>query len=134
PTTDSRNCGACGNVCPSLVCQNGRCLSEDEADRVASGCAGGEVFCAREDGYCADLQTNSLNCGACGNACLVGDCVGGACGGGGLQNCAPPLSVCGDACVDLTSDSINCGACGVTCGADDICLQGMCRLGCLDRT
>jgi hypothetical protein len=120
------DCGACGTRCPSLVCQDGRCLSEDEAD-AAGKCSPGETFCNLEDGYCADLQTDALNCGACGNMCPVNNCSGGVCGGGGIQNCAPPFAVCGDACVDTSSDQLNCGTCGKACAAGETCQQGSCQ-------
>jgi len=115
-------------LCAVNNCTGGVC---GEAGAPLQNCAPPRVVC---DGACVDLQTDALNCGACGTTCPVNNCSGGVCGGGGIQNCAPPFAVCGDACVDLTSDSINCGACGVVCGEDDICLQGTCTLACLDRT
>ena len=42
-------------------------------------CASGETVCGS---VCANLQSSSTNCGACGNACVGGaPCVGGRCGG-----------------------------------------------------
>ena len=125
--TSPLDCGACGTRCPSLVCQGGICLSEEEAD-AAGNCLPGETFCALEDGYCADLQTDALNCGACGEQCAVNNCTGGVCGeaSASLQNCAPPFAVCGDACVDTSSDARNCSACGLACGTDEVCSSALC--------
>src|SRR5262249_46448921 len=76
-SSDAGSCGACGVRCPSLVCRDGRCLSDEEAD--SGPCAPGETFCDLEDGYCADLQTNLLNCGQCGTTCSTGEaCSDGA--------------------------------------------------------
>jgi hypothetical protein len=131
--TSPLDCGKCGTRCPSLVCQEGRCLSEDEADQIGAlqlQCTEGFILCPNSEDpshpACFDLQTDPLNCGACGNKCLVNNCSGGVCGGGGIQNCAPPFAVCGDACVDTSSDALNCGACGNACAAGETCQQGAC--------
>lgn len=68
-------------------------------------CATGDACCA---GRCSSLQTDSLNCGACGNVC------------GAAQGC------CAGRCVALDT-SADCGACGQTCPAGDVCRQGLCR-------
>jgi hypothetical protein len=53
--TDAKNCGACGNVCPTA---NPNC------------CAG----------KCTNTQTDVNNCGACGKACATGQrCTAGVC-------------------------------------------------------
>jgi len=131
--TSPLDCGACGTRCPSLVCQEGRCLSEDEADQLGAlelQCTEGFTLCPNVEDpshpACFDLLTDALNCGACGNVCPVNNCSEGFCGGGGIQNCAPPFAVCGDACVDTSSDPLNCGACGIACGAGETCQQGSC--------
>jgi hypothetical protein len=131
--TSPLDCGACGTRCPSLVCQEGRCLSEDEADQLGAlelQCTEGFTLCPNVEDpshpACFDLLTDALNCGACGNVCPVNNCSEGVCGGGGIQNCAPPFAVCGDACVDTSSDPLNCGACGIACGAGETCQQGAC--------
>jgi hypothetical protein len=53
--TDAKNCGACGNVCPTA---NPNC------------CAG----------KCTNTQTDNNNCGTCGTVCPTGKtCKAGAC-------------------------------------------------------
>jgi hypothetical protein len=53
--TDAKNCGACGNVCPTA---NPNC------------CAG----------KCTNTQTDVNNCGACGTKCATGQkCTAGKC-------------------------------------------------------
>ena len=124
--TSPLDCGACGTRCPSLVCQEGRCLSEEEAD-AAGIVAGGDVL--RPRGWLLRRSADRpLNCGACGEQCAVNDCTGGVCGdaSASFQNCAPPFAVCGGACVDTSSDPLNCGACGVACGTDEVCSNLLC--------
>jgi hypothetical protein len=75
---DPENCGECDNVCvapPGSVpgCVESTCSYE---------CTGGRADCngVAVDGCEADLQSDSENCGACGNACdgELG-CVNGTC-------------------------------------------------------
>ena len=123
---DSGNCGACGQGCSreTPICSGGRCVATEDAGPIQN-CAPPFAFC---DGVCVNLQTDPLNCGACGEECGVNDCTGGVCGeaSASLQNCAPPFAVCGGACVDTSSDPLNCGACGVACAAGETCQQGAC--------
>ena len=128
--TSSLDCGACGTRCPSLVCQAGRCLSEDEADRVGAlklQCVEGMDFCDLEEGYCADLSQDSLNCGACGFACPANAplCFGGNCYVQGQDNCPEGLQRCGETCVSFF-DETNCGGCGIFCSPGTTCQGGVC--------
>jgi hypothetical protein len=81
-------------------------------------CATGSTSCG---GACTNLQTDNLNCGACGTTCNAGSsCVAGAC------TCAPPANrVCLGQCVDDQTDAANCGGCGNTCGIGT-CNSGAC--------
>jgi hypothetical protein len=133
--TSSLDCGTCGTRCPSLVCQDGRCLSEEEADsRGSTGleCDPNETIC---DGVCAYLPTDPSNCGACGNACNfnVASCQDGTCVFRPDETCPTGQIQCGatccDACpsgtvncgsdpplcVDVLTDPTNCGLCGTVC-------------------
>jgi hypothetical protein len=79
------------------------------------------------DGQCVNPQTDHANCGACGNACPVGEsCVSGVC----LLPCEGGLAACADggeqACVDTDADETNCGACGLDCRAGRPCVGGHC--------
>ena len=86
PIDDVQNCGACGNACPAgQACVNGACSG-------FTGCGPGQMngFCNLDAGAghaccpsvgCTNLMTDSLNCGACGNACPGAlTCVNGMCG------------------------------------------------------
>ena len=121
------DCGACGSRCSSLLCENGRCLSEEEADaRVNSAlqCAPDETIC---DGRCVYLPTDPRHCGACGNACdfNVASCQNGECVVRPGKSCVYG-QLCGATCVDTTSDPANCGACGIACLAGDVCRGSLC--------
>lgn len=70
-------------------------------------------------GQCADLKTDSMNCGKCGTTCPMGaTCVQGSC------QCGPNQTKCGTACVDTQTDVANCGKCGTVCGADAGAIMG----------
>ena len=93
-------------------------------------CEVGETQCK---GSCFDLQTDLLNCGACGNVCGVTElCVAGAC----VANC--PAATCGDlgmtdcsgVCSYLQSDEQNCGSCGNACSSGQLCLSAVCTTSC----
>jgi hypothetical protein len=124
-STNSNHCGACGEVCPGiggLVCTGGRC-----------GCPPGWTDCSQApnvpqgtEGYCADLRSNTGNCGACGFSCAAGQtCDGGHCRGSGAAQCAAGLTDCSGTCVDLQSDANNCGACNGVCPSFR-CEKGVC--------
>lgn len=142
PTSDSANCGACGNACaPDQECANGSC-------NLCSAFCGGE---------CVDLDWHPFNCGACGNVCPLsqvcewGACVPcttlcegictyigstancGACGNVCLVSescengaCVPCATLCAGECADLDTDVLNCGACGNACSPGETCTSGSC--------
>jgi len=84
-------------------------------------CMPTELAC---DGRCVNAQTDGANCGACGNACPMGEmCMAGAC----RPVCPAGQSMCGTGCVDLQTSFGNCGACGVTCPLGQSCAAGRCQ-------
>lgn len=128
---DRQHCGACNTLCldmGGLVCAGGQCA-----------CPAGWVDCSQApgapqgiDGYCADLNDDPRNCGACGSACAAGErCANGQCQGTSEAQCAPGLTDCNGACVDLASDMNNCGACGVLCESGLVAAE--CRAGVCER-
>lgn len=71
--TNPRACGACGVSCGDEVCVDGACAADcpAEDERCELGWA---------PDYCADLDNDVENCGACANPCQVDDlCVEGEC-------------------------------------------------------
>lgn len=94
----------------------------EESSAPSSDCPQGETSCG---GECVDTDTDSLHCGACDNACGVGQvCSGGACA------CQDGLEACGEACVDLDSSGAHCGACDNACPSDQVCSGGTCADEC----
>jgi len=73
PSTDTRNCGSCGNSCATgQACTAGVC-----------SCPVGQSLCA---GSCINTSTDTRNCGSCGNSCATGQ----ACTAGVCTSVAPP--------------------------------------------
>jgi hypothetical protein len=74
------------------------------------------------------LQVDTLNCGACGNSCQVGQsCESGTC------ECQAGLDACESGCVDTAADADNCGSCGNVCPAGQVCSLGECTAdGCAE--
>jgi len=92
-------------------------------------CGAGSQLCG---GTCAELISDNLNCGACGQACVAGEvCSAGSC----QVSCQPGLVNCGGKCVDPLSDPRYCGVdatCSLnsTCAPGNVCNQGVCQLSC----
>lgn len=72
-----------------------------------------------------DVQTDSQNCGECGNVCQGGTrCEDGVC----VSTCAGLRCLAG-VCVDPLTDPNHCGACGARCAAQHatpLCIAGSC--------
>lgn len=103
----SRLAGSCGNY----VC-----------------CGAGRTSCG---GYCADLDNDPYNCGACGYSCdppgpyEYGACINGSC----EYSCVEGAVYCNGTCTLVGWDSNNCGACGNACpGSAPYCNQGVCSV------
>jgi hypothetical protein len=94
-------------------------------------------------GACENLQTDPLNCGACGAVCPALEiCQAGACvAATGATLCLSPPPATGSAtcsststsgCVatNVSNDPNNCGTCGTVCGASQVCSAGTCTSAC----
>jgi hypothetical protein len=110
-SSDPRNCGACGNVCPGAgqTCNAGAC-----------GCPPGDTLCGNA---CTDTTSDPQNCSRCFATCpgYNATCVGGLC------DCPTGQMRCNGTCVDVQSDSSNCGSCGNVCGTYLYCSSGYCQ-------
>ncbi len=137
--SQSTNCGSCGKVCKeneycSPFANTYDCICPSTM-QVCNGtcCASGCVL---------DLNTDSLNCGICGNICKAGEvCQNGQC----YMNCSAGLTKCntdkGQICTNFLTDASNCGGSGISCpdktnpglhidGA--YCSLGSCRITCIN--
>ncbi|RLB52499.1 MAG: hypothetical protein DRJ42_14735 [Deltaproteobacteria bacterium] len=83
-------------------------------------CTGGPVDCG---GYCADTDTDPLNCGGCGMDCSGGTCSSGVC----TCDVDTPDMCPGIGCTDMQVDPMNCGRCGGVCPVGDSCVAGFCE-------
>ncbi len=105
-------------------------VQQDSGSSLCAHC-GAQACC---NGICTDTNTDTNNCGQCGNACLPGpspDCVMGLCGCSGFsgQACAAGDTCCSNGCKNLLTDTSNCGECGKKCSAGQVCSNGTCSCG-----
>ena len=136
--TDTMNCGACSNICPTPMnampgCTMGTC--------GIGMCNTGFVDCDKtlSNGCETNVTTDVKNCGGCGNVCAVsggsakcsaGKCAVGSCSGT-LKDCNMSAA---DGCeADTSRDVNNCGGCGIVCklGANEAtaaCVAGVCQV------
>jgi hypothetical protein len=110
-TSDSRNCGSCGNVCDATsgyTCLNSTCV-------CGAGMFG---LCPATDGgadVCSDPTSDPHNCGSCGNDCGSLQCSNSSCTcNAPLQECVSPAGA--RYCANISNDIDNCGGCGALCG------------------
>lgn len=100
---------------------------------MCSECDKGQVSCG---GECVNLNSDSDNCGGCGNKCNYNErgetCINGKCD----PNCnLTNNKICFEnnkpQCVDTQNNPKHCGACNHDCsteeGSPDICSEGACR-------
>jgi hypothetical protein len=97
------------------------------------------------NGYCVDLQSDEVNCGACGAAVSSGqECRNGqpmvvssslagtnpSSAMTSTTSCPAGFSRCSQICNDLRSDEQNCGQCGNACRQGENCISGQCLTAC----
>ena len=145
--TSPGNCGRCGNACAAnQTCADGECRTDCPVGQRPCGsvcisagdccadadCADGRICrngsCACRPGTdvcddaCVRLDTDEVNCGACGAACPSGArCLEGDC------FCPRNLVVCDDACTNLDTNDDHCGRCHAKCSVGRVCDGGKCR-------
>jgi hypothetical protein len=81
-STDDNNCGACGNVCPTmqqigtwttdLVCVQGSCVLDCSTHPLNASGRYGDCDGDPTDGCEADFYSDPQNCGGCGIVCGAG--------------------------------------------------------------
>jgi hypothetical protein len=138
---DSAHCGDCGTDCSGFVVANGTPACVAGFCGVGQ-CAAGYADCDASsfDGCESKLDSDVLNCGACGQPCAqpahgTPKCEGAQCAvatcDAGYDNCNGDV---GDGCeVYLPSAVDNCGACGIKCPsyphASPSCAGSACGIG-----
>ena len=129
--TDLSNCGSCGNVCPARAHAVTTCTSGVCGFTCNAGYADCDLNAA--NGCEMNTNTNTNNCGSCGNACparanAVTTCASGVCGytcNTGYDDCNGLAS---DGCeINKNTDLSNCGSCSHKCGFEQYCSSGTCQ-------
>lgn len=90
--------------------------------QAGDDCESGQRWCPSG---CTDTQTDSRNCGGCGNICLAGQvCQAGTC------SCPTGEQLCAGECFDTRSSPLHCGTCNNACPAGQTCNAGVCSGSC----
>jgi hypothetical protein len=89
------------------------------------GCPMSQQTCS---GRCVTLDSDRLNCGACGEVCASGEvCTAGAC----VLSCPGGQEACDGLCVDPLRDRNHCGGCNLACDPGKVCDgAGGCAVSC----
>lgn len=141
PLDTSSNCTACGLACTNAhgTTQCVGSAGSSENDACLPKCIAGYADCDLNpnNGCETDINTDSVNCGACGKACSAQGgtprCAGGLCG---VSSCNPGFGDCtnsGSCNQNLNSDPLNCGHCGHICSSahgTPSCNAGLCEITC----
>jgi hypothetical protein len=137
-STDRRNCGACGVVCPGgracfqgLYCEGfgpGAAGAGGGGGSAGAGQAGsGTAGAAGSGNQCFEPFNTAAHCGECEKRCeapsSLCDCTGDGCRC--VSDCEGPLLECGTTCADPNTDATHCGSCFVGC-ASGLCENGIC--------
>lgn len=136
--TSAQSCGSCGNTCLGRAnTTGGSCFFGTCQLTCSSGyksCDGSHV-----NGCEANVQTDSLNCGACGLVCAnqphaySGSCSSGTCSyvcDSGYANCTSAAG-----CeTSIWTDASNCGSCGFVCANQPHAFSGSCSSGACSYT
>lgn len=145
PNADGNHCGGCGKRCDAdEFCSGGSCTCKCPDPGVPGACAlpalcpqgaaqrpnpvGCGCSCTNPaammcpDGLCALLDSDRMNCGACGNMCAANQ----TCRAKECKCISHRLKNCSGVCVSTKGDPHNCGACGNACAAGEVCRAGQC--------
>ncbi len=134
---NARFCGktGCGTACGD----------RDYCDGTGTcACKPGLTACSFGGGgtTCLNTQSSPNACGGCGKVCTAGQtCVAGVCTsptGGTPPACPTGTTRCAiggggggggfSGCYDLTKDNTACGECGRSCAANEMCVNGACKV------
>ena len=139
-STDSDNCNSCGLACPAV---NGTASCVASACRIDCTASYADCDDDRSNGCEKKVDSDALNCGACGKICDAGNgtpnCVQGKCGVSicpdGFGDCdGDPSNGCE---VNLTNDPLNCKVCGSSCPVGNnqpACVNSACTVGTCDSS
>ena len=135
---DVKNCGTCGNVCPTPA--NGTAACTAGVCGIGTCNTGfGDCNGSASDGCETNTQTSKDNCGMCGTVCALANataaCTAGSCSiatcNGGFDDCDKIAST---GCETNLKTDTNCGMCGRPCSIPNgtgSCGTGTCVLtGC----
>lgn len=138
PSTDVKNCGACGIACAEgLICYEGECMTACESVGAPDECPDPDH---PPELLCTDKRKDDKNCSTCGNACDpsgpglpplpddmyygCGDkkCTAAKCKEDGRGNCNADVA---DGCETEMFTTDNCAGCGDKCAPGQICFNSI---------